>query len=1216
LVRSILTHEFGVSRPTGVAWDAAREVFVVTGRDRAAGTLTARFTADEQARGDRVADVAADAGTAAFDPRSNQVTVLQNGRQVSLGDGTPMRRSGDGAAVALSGVVPAGTTYGPDGTMYVLDAATDDIVSVSPAGSVESISLQGLDGVELRGLAYHPGSGNLYVADASANTLYAVDQAGAVVNERDLADSAVTDVQAMTFAPSGDGTDPAREQSLYIADAGTADLFGSVAEVTFTAAVAPISGGYSETPTVVKQTATSAWTPPSPDPSGVTYIPGQGLLVSDGEVEEMNDGLNDTQQPEAILYEGVNLWLADTDGTPVAGKTGVTTKFSDEPVGLEYDAGRLLVSDDTTPALVYEVANAGGDGIFGTTDDPSATEILRPGGFGNTDPEGVAFDSKRNELLIIDGLNRELFRYSSTDALVRQVDVESLGMDDPEGIAYDADRDTVVVIDHSGIWELDQFGSVLGRIDTKDANIDKPAGITVAPASDGSGGNSFYVVDRGVDNDSNGFENDGVLFEIQASLPDVSDRPPSISAGADDAVDINEEAKLNGQATDPENGTMTYAWTKLNGPGTVTFTGGADKLVTTAGFDTVGTYTLRLTVKDGVWTVVDDVVVTVYQPGSERTIEVPIATGTDDAREAGASVATGRAHNRLGQEINGGVSLTTGLRFDGVPVPQDGQIVSAYIQFQTESVQAGASRLDIRGEAADNAVTFDGALDRSISTRPSTTAKVTGWAPPEWKTVGEAGTKQRTPDLSPILQEIVDRAGWSEDNAAVFVITGTGTRSAESFEGNRVGAPKLVLEYRTDKNTAPSVVAGTDASVKLPANASLDGTVSDDGLPEPATTTTEWSQVSGPGTTTFGNAAAVDTTASFSMAGTYVLRLMASDGVLSGQDDVTVTVAAADPPPPPPPGGSGGGGGGVGGGSTPPPPDDGGETPTDATVVLQSQLSAVQYDGVVRLSGVVAEGGLASEDTTVRVFVSRAPDWRTQELSSAKTDGQGTFTIEDRPSVTSRYYAMVGDASSGFVQVLVRPRLSAALTNVSVLVGTRTAIVGRVSPAVEDHLLRLQRWNGKGWRTVATKSLAGSAEGKYRFAVVPKTSGVARYRVVSPAQGGRARTVSPGRAAGLAVSAYDATVKRVNARADVVVVRNTGTVRFTLAGWWLVEARSGEQVSLPGFVVRPGASVRIHSRAGAGDRRNLYLGTGEMWGVHGVAELRDARLRLADRLRY
>jgi hypothetical protein len=95
-------------------------------------------------------------------------------------------------------------------------------------------------------------------------------------------------------------------------------------------------------------------------------------------------------------------------------------------------------------------------------------------------------------------------------------------------------------------------------------------------------------------------------------------------------------------------------------------------------------------------------------------------------------------------------------------------------------------------------------------------------------------------------------------------------------------------------NAAPQVSAGADRNVTLPASASLDGTVTDDNLPNPpGTTTSTWTQVSGPGTTTFANANAVDTTASFSTAGTYVLRLTASDGALSTSDDVTVTVAAA-----------------------------------------------------------------------------------------------------------------------------------------------------------------------------------------------------------------------------------------------------------------------------------------------------------------------------------
>ena len=82
-------------------------------------------------------------------------------------------------------------------------------------------------------------------------------------------------------------------------------------------------------------------------------------------------------------------------------------------------------------------------------------------------------------------------------------------------------------------------------------------------------------------------------------------------------------------------------------------------------------------------------------------------------------------------------------------------------------------------------------------------------------------------------------------------------------------------------NQAPSVNAGTDQQITLPASANLDGTVSDDGNPNPpGQLTVTWTKQSGPGTVTFGNANAVDTTASFSVAGTYVLRLTANDSAL------------------------------------------------------------------------------------------------------------------------------------------------------------------------------------------------------------------------------------------------------------------------------------------------------------------------------------------------
>ena len=83
-------------------------------------------------------------------------------------------------------------------------------------------------------------------------------------------------------------------------------------------------------------------------------------------------------------------------------------------------------------------------------------------------------------------------------------------------------------------------------------------------------------------------------------------------------------------------------------------------------------------------------------------------------------------------------------------------------------------------------------------------------------------------------------------------------------------------------NQAPTVNAGLDQMITLPANATVSGAVSDDGLPDPpGAFTTAWGKVSGPGTVTFGDASAPSTSASFSASGTYVLRLTADDGAES-----------------------------------------------------------------------------------------------------------------------------------------------------------------------------------------------------------------------------------------------------------------------------------------------------------------------------------------------
>ncbi|MDP7693686.1 MAG: Ig-like domain-containing protein, partial [Vicinamibacterales bacterium] len=110
--------------------------------------------------------------------------------------------------------------------------------------------------------------------------------------------------------------------------------------------------------------------------------------------------------------------------------------------------------------------------------------------------------------------------------------------------------------------------------------------------------------------------------------------------------------------------------------------------------------------------------------------------------------------------------------------------------------------------------------------------------------------------------------------------------------------PVNVTVSTPPQNQAPVVSAGADANVILPATASLNGTVTDDGLPNPpGAVSLTWSTLSGPGTVSFADASAVDTTASFSIAGSYVLRLTADDSALNASDDVSVTVAVPGGPP-------------------------------------------------------------------------------------------------------------------------------------------------------------------------------------------------------------------------------------------------------------------------------------------------------------------------------
>jgi hypothetical protein len=176
-----------------------------------------------------------------------------------------------------------------------------------------------------------------------------------------------------------------------------------------------------------------------------------------------------------------------------------------------------------------------------------------------------------------------------------------------------------------------------------------------------------------------------------------------------------------------------------------------------------------------------------------KTLDVPVAVGSDDAEENVATGATSTTSTDLQMTTAGTARQLVGMRFANLAIPPGSLITKAYVQFEVDEVSTGAASLRIRGQAANDALTFT-KTSGNISSRARTTASV-AWLPRSWPTVQVHGVSQRTPDLSRIIQEIVDRPGWVSGNALALIVSGTGRRTAESSNGTY--APILHLEFQT-----------------------------------------------------------------------------------------------------------------------------------------------------------------------------------------------------------------------------------------------------------------------------------------------------------------------------------------------------------------------------------------------------------------------------------
>ena len=209
-----------------------------------------------------------------------------------------------------------------------------------------------------------------------------------------------------------------------------------------------------------------------------------------------------------------------------------------------------------------------------------------------------------------------------------------------------------------------------------------------------------------------------------------------------------------------------------------------------------GSYPVTYNVSDAAGNAAIEVTRTVNVSGGVmETLDVSITASSDDAEERqNSSLRMFTGSNDLELVDDRTNNQKVGLRFNGITIPPGSTITNAYVQFQVDEDDTGVVSITIRGEANDNPTTFT-STDGDISARPVTAASV-AWSPAPWNTRGEVGPDQRTTDLSPIIQETVDRPGWASGNSLVFIFTGTGERTAEAFDAGEV-APSLHVEYTT-----------------------------------------------------------------------------------------------------------------------------------------------------------------------------------------------------------------------------------------------------------------------------------------------------------------------------------------------------------------------------------------------------------------------------------
>lgn len=212
-----------------------------------------------------------------------------------------------------------------------------------------------------------------------------------------------------------------------------------------------------------------------------------------------------------------------------------------------------------------------------------------------------------------------------------------------------------------------------------------------------------------------------------------------------------------------------------------------------------------------------------------QSISVQVNSSADDAEEDGPGFTIPGAMYLNSSDIElvfDGGNQYVGFRFTNIGIPQGAIISNAYIQFTVDETFNTAGSVSFWAEDVDSAATFS-STPFNISGRTAGVDTVTWSNIPLWTAAGDAGVDQQTPNLSSLVQAVVNRGGWKTGNAISILGFGSGERTAEAWDGVPSSAATLVVEYVVPVNASFTILTNNDDAEQDAVNGVMDLTSSD-----------------------------------------------------------------------------------------------------------------------------------------------------------------------------------------------------------------------------------------------------------------------------------------------------------------------------------------------------------------------------------------------------